>query len=200
MGVSRRDFLKLSGAGMAASTLGISLSPIEAKAEELAISHAKETTTICPYCSVGCGMIVHTLGGNIINVEGDPDHPINEGSLCPKGSSVYQLRDNKARITRPMYRAAGASAWQEVSWDWALDEIAKKTKATRDATFQATSKIKVKEKVAGLEVEKEIEAVVNRTMGIASVGSAALDNEECYLYQKFLRGLGLVYIEHQARI
>jgi len=200
MGVSRRNFLKISGAGMAATTLGLSIAPVEAKAEELSILHAKETTTICPYCSVGCGMIVHTLGGNIINVEGDPDHPINEGALCPKGSSVYQLRDNKARITKPMYRAAGAAAWQEVTWDWALDEIAKKTKAARDASFVATSKIKVKEKVAGVEVEKEIEAVVNRTMGIASVGSAALDNEECYLYQKFLRGLGLVYIEHQARI
>ena len=199
MAVSRRDFLKLSGSGLAAS-LGLSFAPIEAKAEELSIRYARETTTICPYCSVGCGMIVHTQGGNIINLEGDPDHPINEGSLCPKGSSVYQLRDNKARVTKPMYRAAKSSEWQEVTWEWALDEIAKKTKATRDATFVATSKIKVKEKVGSVEVEKEIEATVNRTMGIASVGSAALDNEECYLYQKFLRGLGLVYIEHQARI
>jgi formate dehydrogenase major subunit len=200
MGVSRRNFLKLSGSGFAAATLGISLAPVEAKAEDLPIRYAKETTTICPYCSVGCGMIVHTLGGKVINVEGDPDHPINEGSLCPKGASVYQLRDNPARVTKPMYRAAGADKWQEVSWDWALDEIAKKVKKTRDASFQPTSKIKVKEKVAGVEVEREVEAVVNRTMGIASVGSAALDNEECYLYQKFLRGLGLVYIEHQARI
>ena len=200
MSVSRRDFLKLSGSGLAAATLGFSLAPVEAKAEDLPVRYAKESTTICPYCSVGCGMIVHTLGGNIINVEGDPDHPINEGSLCPKGASVYQLRENKARVTKPMYRAPGASEWKEVTWDWALDEIAKKTKATRDASFLATSKIKVKEKVGGVDVEKEIEAVVNRTMGMASVGSAALDNEECYLYQKFLRGLGLVYIEHQARI
>lgn len=197
--VSRRDFLKLSGGGIAA-TLGLELAPLEARAEGLAIQHAKETTTICPYCSVGCGMIVHTQGGNIVNIEGDSDHPINEGSLCPKGSSVYQLRDNKARVTKPMYRAAGASEWQEVSWDWAVDEIAKKVKKTRDASFIATSKIKIKEKVGGVEVDREIEAVVNRTMGMASVGSAALDNEECYLYQKFLRGLGLVYIEHQARI
>ncbi len=145
-------------------------------------------------------MIVHTQGGEIINAEGDPDHPINEGALCPKGSSVFQLRNNPARITKPMYRAPGADQWQEVSWDWALDEIAKRVKKARDTSFVATSKIKVKEKVAGAEVEKEIEAVVNRTMGMASVGSAALDNEECYLYQKFLRGLGLVYIEHQARI
>lgn len=200
MSVSRRDFFKLSGSGLAAATLGFSLAPVEARAEDLSIRYAKESTTICPYCSVGCGMIVHTLGGNIINVEGDPDHPINEGSLCPKGSSVYQLRENKARVTKPLYRAPGASEWREVTWDWALDEIAKKTKATRDASFVPVSKIKIKEKVGGVDVEKEIEAVVNRTMGIASVGSAALDNEECYLYQKFLRGLGLVYIEHQARI
>ena len=109
MGISRRDFFKISGAGVAASTLGLNLAPVEAKAEELSIRYAKETTTICPYCSVGCGMIVHTLGGNVINVEGDPDHPINEGALCPKGSSVFQLRDNKARVTKPLYRAAGAS-------------------------------------------------------------------------------------------
>jgi formate dehydrogenase major subunit len=200
MAVSRRDFFKLSGSGIAAATLGINLAPVEAKAEELQIRYAKESTSICPYCAVGCGMIVHTLGGNIINVEGDPDHPINEGSLCPKGSSVFQLRDNKARLTKPKYRAAGSSEWQEVTWEWTLDEIAKRVKKSRDESFMATSKIKVKEKVGNAEVEKEIEAVVNRTMGIASVGSAALDNEECYLYQKFLRGLGLVYIEHQARI
>lgn len=199
MGFSRRDFFKISGAGLAAG-LGVDLAPVEARAADLPIRYARETTSICPYCAVGCGMIVHTAGGSIINVEGDPDHPINEGSLCPKGSSVYQLRDNKARVTRPMYRAAGASEFKEVTWEWALDEIAKKVKKTRDASFMATSRIKVKEKVGSVEVEKEIEAVVNRTMGMASVGSAALDNEECYLYQKFLRGLGLVYIEHQARI
>jgi formate dehydrogenase major subunit len=192
MTVSRRDFFKLSGTSLAAATFGFSLAPVEARAADLQIRYAKETTTICPYCAVGCGMIVHTQRGEIINVEGDPDHPINEGALCPKGSSVYQLRDNKARLTKPLYRAPGTSEWQEVSWDWALDEIAKKVKKTRDTTFVPTSSIKVN--------NQQVEAVVNRTMGIASIGSAALDNEECYLYQKFLRGLGLVYIEHQARI
>lgn len=192
MTVSRRDFFKLSGTSLAAATFGFSLAPVEARAADLQIRYAKETTTICPYCAVGCGMIVHTQRGEIINVEGDPDHPINEGALCPKGSSLYQLRDNKARLTKPLYRAPGTSEWQEVSWDWALDEIAKKVKKTRDTTFVPTSSIKVN--------NQQVEAVVNRTMGIASIGSAALDNEECYLYQKFLRGLGLVYIEHQARI
>ncbi len=200
MGISRREFFKLSGAGMAASAFGLSLAPMEAKAQDLPIRYAKESTTICPYCSVGCGMILHTLNGSIINVEGDPDHPINEGSLCPKGSSVLQLRDNAARLTTPLYRAPGAKEWKEVSWDEALDGIARKVKGTRDKTFVAKSKIKVKEKVGDKEVEKEIEAVVNRTMGIAHVGSAALDNEECYLLQKMMRGLGLVAIEHQARI
>jgi formate dehydrogenase major subunit len=191
MAISRREFFKTSGAGLAAGLLGFSLDPVVAKADEFSLRYAKETTTICPYCSVGCGMIVHTLGGNLVNVEGDPDHPISEGSLCPKGSSVLQLRDNKARVTKPLYRAPGAKEWKEVDWDWALDEIAKKVKK---------STIKVKEKVGDREIEKTVEAVVNRTNGIAHVGSAALDNEECYLLQKFLRGLGLVAIEHQARI
>lgn len=192
MTVSRRDFFKLSGTSLAAATFGFSLAPVEARAADLPIRYAKETTSICPYCAVGCGMIVHTQRGEVINVEGDPDHPINEGALCPKGSSIYQLRDNKARLTKPLYRAAGASEWQEVTWNWAIDEIAKKVKQTRDTTFVPTSTIKVN--------DLDVEAVVNRTMGMASVGSAALDNEECYIYQKFLRGLGLVYIEHQARI
>ena len=94
MAISRREFFKTSGAGLAAGLLGISLDPVEAKAQEFSLRYAKETTTICPYCAVGCGMIVHTLGGDLVNVEGDPDHPINEGSLCPKGSSILQLRDN----------------------------------------------------------------------------------------------------------
>ncbi len=200
MNLNRRGFLKLSGGTVAASVLGLGLRPPEVRAEPPAIRYARETTSICPYCSVGCGMIVHTLNGSVINVEGDPDHPINEGALCPKGSSVYQLRDNPARVTRPMYRAAGSDQWQTVTWEWAVGEIARRVKKDRDASFRATSRIKVKKKVGETEVEQEMETVVNRTMGIASVGSAALDNEECYLYQKFLRGLGLVYIEHQARI
>ena len=200
MAISRRELFKLSGVGLAAGVFGLSLDPVEAKSGDLKIRYAKESTSICPYCSVGCGMILHTLNGNLINVEGDPDHPINEGSLCPKGSSLIQLRDNATRITKPLYRAPGQKEWKEVDWDWALDEISKRVKTTRDATFQAKSKIKVKEKVGDKEVEKEVEAVVNRTMGIAHVGSAALDNEECYLLQKMMRGFGLVAIEHQARI
>lgn len=185
MRISRRDFLKFTGGGLAASSLGLALAPVEARAEGLSIQYAKETTTICPYCAVGCGIIVHTLNGTVINTEGDPDHPINGGTLCSKGSSLFQLRDNQTRITKPRYRAPGGKDWKEVEWDWALDQIAERVKKTRDATFLTKN------------AKGEI---VNRTDALASVGSAALDNEECYLLQKLLRSWGLVYIEHQARI
>lgn len=201
MGLSRRDFLKISGGSLLAGSAGVSLEPAKAEAEGLKIKNAKETTTICPYCAVGCGIMVYTSGGKVINTEGDPNHPINEGALCSKGSSVYQLINNPTRLTRPKYRAPGSAEWKEVEWDWALDEIAKRIKDTRDRTFKGKSKSKVKEKQPdGKEVEVEKEFVVNRMDSIAHVGSAALDNEECYMLQKLLRSWGLVYIEHQARI
>lgn len=201
MNVSRRNFLKLSGGTLALGSLGVNLDPVKAYAQTLRIKNAKETLTICPYCSVGCGIIVHTANGKVINTEGDPDHPINEGTLCSKGASLYQIINNPTRLTRPRYRAPGAAEWKEVEWDWALDEIAKRIKQARDKTFKATSKFKVKEKGPdGKEVEVEKDFVVNRTDGIAHVGSANIDNEECYMLQKLLRSWGLVYIEHQARI
>jgi formate dehydrogenase major subunit len=201
MGVSRREFMKLSGSTVLLGSLGINPNPAEAKEQELRIKGAKETKTICPYCAVGCGIIVHTKDGKVVNTEGDPDHPISEGTLCSKGSSLYQVINNPLRLTRPQYRAAGASEFKYVEWDWALDEIAKRVKDTRDRTFKVTSKSKVKEKAAdGTETTVEKDFVVNRTDGIAHVGSAALDNEECYMLQKMLRSWGLVYIEHQARI
>ena len=150
---------------------------------------------------MGCSILFHTIDGKVVNTEGDPDGPINEGTLCPKGASLFQMANNTKRLTKPLYRAPGALEWKEVEWDWALDQIARKVKDTRDKTFKQTSKSKVKEKNPdGTEVEIEKEFVVNRTDGIAHVGSAAMDNEECYLMQKLLRSWGLVYIEHQARI
>jgi formate dehydrogenase major subunit len=126
---------------------------------------------------VGCGIIVHTKAGKVVNTEGDPDHPINEGSLCSKGSSLYQLtHKNPNRLKKPLYRAPGSARWEEKSWDWVLDKIAANIKKSRDASFKAKN-------AKG--------QVVNRTDGLASVGSAALDNEECYVFQKFLRALGL---------
>jgi len=185
MDVSRRGFLKLSGATLAASGLGISLSPSRVYAKELKTLYTKESLTVCPYCSVGCGIIVSVRDGKVINTEGDPDHPINQGTLCPKGGSIFQMANNKNRLDKPLYRAPFATEWKEISWEEALEKIAQNIKKSRDKSFKARN---------------EKSELVNRTEGIASVGSAAMDNEECWLYQKFLRGLGLVYIEHQARI
>jgi len=200
MGVSRRDFLKISGSSL---LLGPMVAPASAEGQTLEIktAGAKETRTICPYCSVGCGIVVQTKDGKVVNAEGDRDHPINEGTLCSKGVSINSLAENPLRVTKPLYRAPGGGDWKEISWDEALDRIAKNIKETRDKTFLRTSKSKVKEKQPdGTEKDVEKEFTVNRTDGIAHVGSAALDNEECYLLQKLVRSWGLVYVEHQARI
>ncbi len=185
MEVTRRTFLKLTGTTVFVGGLGLDIASVHAEALPLKILYAAETTTICPYCAVGCGIIVHTRNGQVINTEGDPDHPINEGSLCPKGGSLYQVAVNDARLTTPLYRAPGSDKWEKVTWEWTVDEIAKRIVKTRNESFTLTN---------------DKGQAVNRTTAIASVGSAAMDNEECYVYQKFLRGLGLVYIEHQARI
>ena len=213
MEITRRDFLKVSGAAgtVLMGGLGFDLSPAEAYARELRIKGAKETTSICCYCSVGCGILVHTSGGKVINTEGDPEHPISEGTLCSKGGTIYQVVNNENRLQKPRYRAPGSAEWKDVEWDWALDRIARRIKDSRDRTFRETTTTKIREvKVAdtpdesGLftetvtDVEKQF--MVNRTDGIAHVGSAALDNEECYLIQKLVRSWGLVYVEHQARL
>jgi formate dehydrogenase major subunit len=201
MGISRRDFLKLSGGTVVVGALGVNLAPAKAYAQELRIKNAKQTTTICPYCSVGCGLIVHSVNGKVINTEGDPEHPISEGTLCSKGAAVMQIVDNDKRVKKPLYREPGGTAWKEVEWDWALDKIARNIKDSRDRTFKEVTKAKVKEtQPDGSVIEVEKDFVVNRTDGIAHVGSAALDNEECYLIQKLVRSWGLVYVEHQARI
>ncbi len=189
MNVTRRDFMKISGvtvAGAALSQLGFDLTPVHAYAAELRIKGAKETPTICCYCSVSCGIFMHTdAKGKVINAEGDPDHPISEGALCAKGAASYQIAVNDNRLKKVRYRAPNSDKWKEVSWGWAVDKIAANIKKSRDKSF----------------TEKNADGkVVNRCNGIASVGSAAMDNEECWLYQSFLRALGIVYIEHQARI
>ena len=194
MRINRREFIQISGAAAAGLALsscagkGGMFAPARDQAKMLQVKDAKETTTICPYCAVGCGAIVHTAKTGkkrVVNIEGDPGHVINRGTLCSKGAALRQLAENSERITTPMYRAPYATEWKPISWDKALTGIAKRVKATRDATFQARN-------AKG--------QVVNRTMGIASVGSAAIDNEECWIYQAMLRAAGLVYIEHQARI
>jgi formate dehydrogenase major subunit len=203
MDVSRRDFLKIAGSTLAVGSVAgaVAAQDADAAATELRIKGAKRTTTVCPYCSVGCSILVDAIDGKIVNIEGDPDSPINEGSLCPKGSSLFQMANNETRLTKPLYRAPGATAWKEVEWDWALNAIANRVKDTRDRTFRETAKSRVKKtNFDGSEAIVEKEFVVNRCEGIAHIGSAAMDNEECYIMQKLVRSWGITYIEHQARI
>jgi anaerobic selenocysteine-containing dehydrogenase len=185
MKITRRNFLG-SGAGVLGASVTQLGTPGEAQAKTgtLKTADTKETSTICPYCGVGCGLIVSTRNGKLINIEGDPDHPINEGSLCSKGMSLFQVAINERRLQTVKYRAAGSDQWEEKPWDWALTEIAKRVKKTRDETLLKTENGKT----------------VNRTDGLACLGGAALDNEECYLYSKLSRSLGVTYLEHQARI
>src|SRR5262245_43949988 len=182
MDTTRREFLTAVGAAGAA--LG---SPRPAEAAVIPAPKTKgatETTTVCPFCGVGCGQVVSVKDGRVVSVEGDRGHPINEGTLCSKGAAAAQVTNNPLRLKAPLYRAPGSDRWEEKSWDWVLPRIAARVKATRDASFQT--------EVGGV--------VVNRTEAIASLGGAALDNEECYLLAKLMRELGIVYLEHQARI
>ena len=189
MEISRRKFIKGSGAGLGGIFLFGALSDDAVLARSLKIIPLKkqigEVTTICPYDASGCGFVVAAENGNLLNIEGDPDHPINRGAACSKGASLSQIHNNDRRLSNVLYRAPGGTQWEEKSWDWALDKIASNIKATRDESFITTN-------AKG--------NLVNRTEAIASVGGAAHDNEECYLLVKMLRALGLVYIEHQARI
>ena len=192
MEVSRRNFLRTSLGGTAAGTalgslaaLGANLAPATARAQELRIRDAKTTPGVCPYCAVGCGTLVHTVAGEIVNIEGDPRSPLSEGTLCPKGAAIYQLHKNPNRMTRVLHRKPGAVRWEEVELDWAMDRVAQLVQKTRDETF-----------VERLDDGK----AVNQTTAIFSLGGATLDNEWNHLQQKLMRGLGIVAIENQARI
>lgn len=190
MELSRRDFLKASGVGVGGIFLLGALNPDVALAKPAEALPLKkkigEKTTICPYDGSGCGFLVAAENGKVVNIEGDPDHPINRGAACAKGASLRQLSaDNPWRLSKVLYRAPGASDWEEKDWNWALDQITRKIKDTRDASF----------------IEKDSQGnVVNRTEAIANLGGSALDNEECYLLSKLARALGIVYLEHHARI
>lgn len=189
MAISRRSFLQ---GGLAAAGVVLSGKQSEANADapQTRIKGVKSSTTICPYCAVGCGLLVHTKNGKIINIEGDPQHPINQGALCSKGSSLFQVAVNDRRLQKVMYRAPGSDRFVEKSWDWALDRIARNMKDTRDKSFKATEVNKKDNK----------EYLVNRTEGLAFFGGAGLDNEECYLWHKFSRAMGVSQLEHQARL
>ena len=193
MNLSRREFFKVGTAGGAAALLlGFDARPALAQAKSLKISRTTETRSTCPYCSVSCGVIIHTLGdkaknvtAQVVHVEGDPDHPINRGTLCPKGASLYNEILNDRRLTKPVVRRPGSDKWEDISWDQALTEIAQHIKKTRDATF----------------VEKDDQGrTVNRCETIAFNGGCTDTNEFNYLVVKTMRSLGLCYVENQARV
>ncbi len=191
MEVSRRDFLRLSvaaGTGTALSGLigsGVNLGPAVARAQELRIKGAKATPSICPYCSVGCATLVHTVDGKIVNIEGDPRSPYSEGTLCPKGAAIFQLHVNPNRPIQVLHRAPGAADWEVWDLERAMNRVAELVKKTRDETL-----------IEKLENGK----LVNCTTSIFSLGGATLDNEWNHIQQKLMRGLGIVPIENQARI
>ncbi len=190
MELTRRDFLKASGAGAGGVFLLGALKPVKAEARTHQSLPLKkkigEKTTICPYDGSGCGFLVATQNGKVVNIEGDPDHPVNRGAGCSKGQTLRQLSaDNPWRLSKVLYRRPGGTGFEEKTWDWAIAEIASRIKKTRDASF----------------IEKDSKGnTVNRTEAIANIGGAALDNEECYLLVKLARSLGIVYLEHQARL
>lgn len=193
MELTRRDFLRASGFSAAATAALLFADETRALArdlKDLRIARAQEVPTVCPHCSVGCGMIAYVKEGQLLQLEGNPDSPINEGSLCPKGAASYQFayealgRPNPKRVLKARYRRPNADRWEEVDLDWALDEIARRIKDTRDRYF----------------IETDSGVTVNRLEAIAHIGSACIDNEEAYLLTKLMRALGVVYLEHHARI
>ena len=196
--LSRRDFLRSSTAGGFAlgGSLGFGLDLSQARAEvkRLKIEGGREVPSICPYCAVGCGQIVTAKQDRIVNIEGNPESPINRGTLCPKGAATYQLAVNPHRVTKVWYRAPGAKEWDKTkTLAWAMDRIAQRVKETRDDTFQESWQTKDDE---GQAVQKR----ANHTLAIASLGGATMDNEWNYLQCKLMRSLGVVLLENQARI
>jgi formate dehydrogenase major subunit len=191
MAVSRRGFLKISGVAAAGTALGgvagLGLQPKRAKAaaQALRIKNAKAVPSVCPYCAVGCGTLVHVANGQIINIEGNPDSPINQGNLCPKGAAIYQLHVNPNRQTKVLHRAAGATSWEEMDLNTAMDRVAQLVKKTRDETFV---------------VQDSSGKKVMATEQIFSLGGATMDNEWNHVQQKLMRGMGITPIENQARI
>jgi len=189
---TRRKFFQLGAGGVAATVLGFDVRKAYAQAQELKIARTTETRSLCPYCSVACGVIIHTLGdraknvtAQVVHVEGDPDHPTNRGTLCPKGSSLYQDILNDRRLLKPQVRRPGSDHWEDISWDQAIDEVARHIKKTRDETF----------------VEKDAQGrTVNRLESIGFIGGCTDTNEFNYLAVKTMRSLGVCYLENQARV
>lgn len=195
MSISRRSFLKLGSAGTVLTTaFGFDITPVLAQTRRLKIERTTETRSICPYCSVSCSVIIHTLGdrsknvtgSTVVHVEGDPDSPINRGTLCPKGITLKQNIVNDLRLTKVRYRAPGSDQWEEKTWGWATDRIARLFKQTRDENL----------------TERDSEGrVLNALTAAGVIGGCTDSNENNYLMVKVFRaGLGVIPLEQQARI
>jgi formate dehydrogenase major subunit len=193
---TRREFLKRSGVLAGGATfgslvaLGIDPEPVRAATIPLdfKIRNTKVVPSVCPYCAVGCGLLLHVRDGKLVNLEGNPDSPINRGTLCPKGAASFQLTVNPERRTKALHRRPGATEWEEIELHRAMDMVAERVKKTRDETFRRTAMLN------GRPV------VVNHTLGMGSLGGATMDNEWNYVQAKFWRGIGGVWLENQARI
>ena len=193
--ISRRQFLQGAvggGGAFGLATFGFDASAAAQEVRELKIQNATETRTVCPYCAVGCSMIGYTIGGQasntepvLVHIEGDPDSPINGGTLCPKGASTLQLAVNQRRPEHPMYRAPGGTEWERISWDDAMERMTRWVKDARDDHF----------------TQQDDEGnTVNRQTGFSFLGGATISNEEGYFTAKLMRALGTVYLEQQARV
>ena len=195
MRFTRRQFVKLSAAGLGASSLtalGFAPDRVLAQVRDFKLAHATETRNTCPYCSVSCGLIMYSLGdrsknarSKIFHIEGDPDHPVSRGTLCPKGATLIDFVNSPNRLKFPEYRAPGSNEWKRVSWDWALDRIARLMKDDRDKNL----------------IEKNDAGVtVNRWNTVGMLAASASSNESGYITHKVIRSMGMVAIDNQARV
>jgi formate dehydrogenase major subunit len=193
--INRRQFLKISAAGLGSSSLamlGFSPQPALASVRAFKLSRTTETRSTCPYCSVSCGLIMYSLGDraknvktSIIHIEGDPDHPVNRGTLCPKGAGLLDMVHSPSRLQHPEYRAPGAKEWTRIGWDEAFTRIAQLLKEDRDKNFI---------------VRNDQGELVNRWLTTGFLGSSAASNETCYLTHKVIRSTGTITLDTQARI
>jgi formate dehydrogenase major subunit len=188
--ISRRDLFRLGLSGAAGLSLSgvVNVREVRAATEHLKLSQIQEFTTSCNFCSCGCGMIAAVRDGKLITMEGDYDHIVSRGSLCVKGIAMFATHSSPKRLTVPLYRAPGSDRWEELSWQDAAERVARKIKKVRDETWIATEKL------------GDRDVPVNRTDAIAFLGGAQNTNEECYLFQKAARLLGIAWVEHQARL
>lgn len=213
--ITRRDLFRLTLGGGSGLSLGglLDVRAMRAATEDLKLSEVSEFTTSCNFCSCGCGMIAAVRDGKLLKMEGDYDHIVNRGALCVKGISMFATHASPQRLTKPRYRAPGSDQWQEISWDDAIARVAQKLRKTRDETWIATEKVNTPALSADRASSERLESVpqflpsvgprevpVNRTDAIGFMGGAQNTNEECYLFQKAARLLGMAYVEHQARL